>query len=140
MYMLDTNIIIFSIRHPQSECARRLAEHIGKDVCISVITYAELEYGILNSSNPAQNRLAMQLFLAGIRILDFDISAGSHFGSILAYLARRKADRPGHDRDRMIAAHARSLGCTLITDNKKDFSDIPGLTIDNWRVPGDLKS
>lgn len=68
MYMLDTNIIIFCIRHLHSECAEKLAEHIGTDVCISVITYADLEYGIENSSDPVRNREAVHRFLAGILI------------------------------------------------------------------------
>lgn len=49
MYMLDTSMFIFCLRHPDSKCAETLAEHIGHDVCISVVTYAELEYGIMNS-------------------------------------------------------------------------------------------
>ena len=138
MYMLDTNIIIFSIRHPNSACAKTLAGHVGKDLCISVVTYAELEYGIRNSSNPARNRTAIRLFLAGIRVFDFGVSAAEHFGDILAYLAGKGPRQPGHDRDRMIAAHARSLGCTLVTDNRKDFAGIPRLSLESWREPGDL--
>lgn len=139
MFMLDTNIIIFCIRHPNSECAATLASHLGSDVCISVVTYAELEYGIMNSSDPARNRQAINHFLAGIKIIDFDINAASHFGDILADLKKRHKDKSNMDRDKMIAAHARSLGYTLITDNTKDFIDIPGIKLDNWRVPGDLK-
>lgn len=138
MFMLDTNIIIFTIRHPQSACAKRLAQHIGKDVCISVVTYAELEYGIENSSNPAQNREAMLRFLAGISILPFELDAAIHYGQILAELKKAHKDKQNQDRDKMIAAHARSLNYTLVTDNTKDFIDISGLSLDNWREPGDL--
>lgn len=138
MYMLDTNIIIFSIRHPDSECAKKLADHVGVDLCISVVTYAELEYGIRNSKRPEQNRAAMQMFLAGIWILDFDIHAAEHFGDILADLHQRKLSQESSDRDKMIAAHARSLGYTLVTNNTKDFIHIKGLTLEDWRVPGDL--
>ena len=60
MYMLDTNILIFSIRHPTSACAAMLADHVvSNDVCISVVTYAELEFGIVNSSDPEKNRAAV---------------------------------------------------------------------------------
>ena len=138
MYMLDTNIIIFCIRHPKSACAATLAEHIGHDVCISVVTYAELEYGIMNSSNPKQNRQAVNYFLAGIKILDFDMNAAIHFGDILADLKQKHKDKQNQDRDKMIAGHARSLGYTLVTDNTKDFADIPNLKLENWRKPGDL--
>lgn len=138
MYMLDTNIIIFCMRHPDSTCTSRLASHLGRDVCISVVTYAELEYGIMNSSDPARNRLAVNQMLAGIRVLDFDIDASIHFGDILAELRRKGADKQNQDRDKMIAGHARSLGYTLVTDNTKDFADIDGLLLENWREPGDL--
>ena len=139
MFMLDTNIIIFSIRHPHSACAKKLASHVGKDVCISVITYAELEYGIENSSNPSRNREAIQFFLAGIPIVDFDLDASVHFGQILAALRKKHKDHQGHDREWMISASARSRGFTLITDNLKDFIDIDNLNIESWRESGDLE-
>ncbi len=135
MFMLDTNIIIFSLRHPDSPCAMKLADHVGKDVCISVITFAELVYGVENSSKPTQNRTALRLFLSGIRICDFDMSAAAEFGSLLAELKKSGQYQPAHDRDRMIAAHARARGDVLVTDNYKDFQDISGLRTENWRTP-----
>lgn len=138
MFMLDTNILIFSIRHPGSSCAKRVSEHVGQDICISVITYAEMVYGVENSSNPAKNAEALNRFLAGISILDFDMDAGIHFGRILAELKKTGKDKQNQDRDKMIAAHARSLGYILVTDNTKDFKDIQGLILENWREPGDL--
>ncbi len=132
MYMLDTDILIYCMRHPESGCASTVSEHLGDDLCISVITYAELEYGIENSSRPLQNREAVNKILAGIRILDFDMDAAVHFGRVLAEL-KKKGLYIGHrDRDKMIVAHARSLGYTLVTDNLKDFADIDGLSLDNW--------
>lgn len=138
MYMLDTNIIIFCLRHPDSPCAATLADHVGKDVCISVITFAELVYGIENSTKPEQNRLAVKLFLSGISICDFDMDAASEFGKLLAELKKSGQYQPAHDRDRMIAAHARVRGDILVTDNTKDFEGIAGLRITNWRTTGDL--
>ena len=133
MYMLDTNIIIFCIRHPDSPCAARLADHLGRDVCISVVTFAELEYGIMNSCDPARNREAVTFFLSGIKVLDFDMDAAIHFGDILAELMRKNKSKQNQDRDKMIAAHARSKGFTLVSDNTKDFIDIDGLSLENWR-------
>lgn len=138
MYMLDTNILIFCMRHPDSVCAARVADHLGEDVCISVVTYAELEFGICNSSRPEQSRAAVHRILAGIRIEDFGIRAARHYGAILAELKKKKKDKQNQDRDKMIAAHARSNGYTLVTDNTKDFIDIDGLKLENWREPGDL--
>ena len=138
MYMLDTNILIFCMRHPESACAAALADHLGKDVCISVVTYAELEYGIMNSRYPERNRDAINRILAGIPVLDFDMGAAVHFGRILAELRQKKKDRQNQDRDKMIAAHARSRDYILVTDNTKDFMDIDGLKLDTWRESGDL--
>ena len=134
MYMLDTNILIFAMRHPDTPCGYMVAAHAGQDICISVITYSELEYGILNSRNPAKNREAINRMLAGIPILDFDISAGKHFGYILSV---SKAVY-GQDRDKMIAAHCRSLGYTLVTDNIKDFLYVDNLKVISWRTPDDI--
>ena len=138
MYMLDTNILIFCMRHPDSVCAARVADHLGEDVCISVVTYAELEFGICNSSRPEQSRAAVHRILAGIRIEDFGIRAARHYGAILAELKKKKKDKQNQDRDKMIVAHARSNGYTLVTDNTKDFIDIDGLKLENWREPRDL--
>lgn len=134
MYMLDTNIMIFAMRHPNTPCGHMVAAHSGNDICISVITYSELEYGILGSRNPAKNREAVSRMLAGIPILDFTISAGKHFGDILV----KTKGIYGQDRDKMIAAHCRSLGYTLVTDNIKDFQYIDDLDITTWRTPGDI--
>ncbi len=134
MYMLDTNILIFAIRHPDTPCAYTVASHTGIDICISVITYAELEYGIQNSHNPNKNREAISRILAGIPILPFNISAGKHFGDILA----KSRNIHGQDRDKMIAAHCRSLGYTLVTDNIKDFQYVDDINIITWRTSGDI--
>lgn len=130
MYLLDTNIIIYAIRHPDAPLNARLREHLGRDLCISVITYAELEYGAAKSSRPEQNRLALQCFLAGIRVLDFGMAAAKHFGNIFAELERENM-RIG-DRDTLIAAHARSLGYTMVTHNTREFGRVPGLQVEDW--------
>ena len=132
MYMLDTNIIIYAIRHPEAELNDRIRSHLGKDLSISVITYGELEYGICKSSNPEKNRTAVQRFLAGIRILNLDMSAAEHFGDIIADL-EKKRQRIG-DRDMLIAAHARSRGDTVVTNNTREFSRVKGLAIEDWLV------
>ena len=133
MYMLDTNIIIYAIRHPDSEINEILRKHLGKDICISVITYGELEYGIRKSSKPNQNRMAVRRFLAGIRILDLDMAAAEHFGDIIADLEQNRM-RIG-DRDTLIAAHARSMGYTVVTHNTREFGRVKGLHIEDWLAP-----
>ena len=131
MYMLDTNAIIMAVRHPDWTITEKIKAHLGKDLCISSVTYGELEYGIQKSSDPIRNRLAITQILLGIRILSFDAKAAEHFGNIFADL-ESKHQRIG-DRDLMIAGHARSLGYTLITNNTREFSRVESLNIEDWK-------
>jgi len=130
MVMLDTNILVYAIRHPGDAINDVLAEHVANDICISSITYGELEYGVCKSSNPEQNRQALRQMLSGIPILDFDWQAAEHFGDIFADLERR-GQRIG-ERDMLIASHARSLGYTLVTNNTREFSRVDGLAVVDW--------
>ncbi len=129
--MLDTNAVIMGIRHPDWPIFQKLKAHVGKDICISVITLGELEYGIRKSSRPEITRLAVYTFLAGIPVIDFDSNAAKHFGDIFGDLELKHMRIS--DRDTMIAAHARSLGYVLITNNTKEFSRVDGLKIEDWR-------
>ena len=135
MYMLDTNAIIMAVRHPDWPVSGRVRDHLGKDLVISSVVYGELEYGIKKSSDPDRNRAAVTGILAGIRIMDFDSRAAEHFGDIFAVL--EKEGRRIHDRDMMIAGHARSLGCTLVTNNTSEFSRVDGLVIEDWKQKTD---
>ena len=132
MFMLDTNALIAAARHPDWPIRERIRQHLGVDLCISAITYAELEYGIRKSAKPEQNRLAVNQLLLGIHILDFDQRAAAHFGDIIATL-ERQGRRIG-DRDTLIAAHARSLNCTLVTHNTGKFTRVPGLRVEDWQA------
>lgn len=131
MYMLDTNAIIMAVRHPDWDISRKIKEHIGNDLCISSITYGELEYGIKKSKDPGKNRMAITEILLGIKIIDFDSVAAAHFGDIFADLEQRGM-RIG-DRDMLIAGHARSKDCTLITNNIREFSRVANLKYEDWK-------
>ena len=131
MYMLDTNAVIMGVRHPDWPIFEKIKAHVGKDLCISVITLGELEYGIRKSSRPEVTRLGVYAFLSGIKIIDFDAEAAGHFGDIFAALELKRMRIS--DRDTMIAAHARSLGYTLVTNNTREFSRVDGLKIEDWK-------
>lgn len=131
MYMLDTNAIIMAIRHPDWPISSKIEKHLGIDLCISSITYAELVYGIKKSNNPQKSRLAVSQILYGIKILDFDQKAAEEFGDIFADL-EQKHQRIG-DRDTLIAAHARALGYTLVTNNTKEFCRVKNLKVEDWK-------
>ena len=130
MYMLDTNAVIMAIRHPESPVLSKIVQHLGKDLCISVITLGELEYGVKKSKDPDKTRLAVYKFLAGIPVLDFDTSAAQHFGDIFGDLELRSMRIS--DRDTMIAAHARSRGFTVVTNNVREFSRVRDLKYEDW--------
>ena len=85
MYMLDTNILIYAIRHPQDQVTERIiSEAVNGQVCISAITYGELEIGILKSRNPGKNRLAVEAILAGISVFSYDSCAAAFYAQIRA--------------------------------------------------------
>lgn len=129
-YMLDTNICIYVIKHKPESVFRKLKKIKPEDVCISSITYAELAYGVEKSAQPERNRLALSMMLSSIEIVAFDDSAADEYGEIRAGLERKGT--PIGSLDMLIAAHARSLGCTLVTNNTKEFCRVEGLEVVNW--------
>ena len=129
-YMLDTNIVAYA-KNKRTPCVlENLLQHEPSEICISAITMAELDYGIFNSSNPQKNRMALMLFLSGINVLPFDKVASMEYGSIRHYLKSNGIIIGGNDM--LIAAHARSMGITLVTHNTKEFSRVPELKIEDW--------
>ena len=129
-FMLDTNIIAYAKNNRPESVLQRFMEHRPEDMCISAITMAELEFGICKSSKPAQNRLALMMFLSEIQVVPFDGKAAQEYGLIRAELTAKGT--PIGANDLLIAAHARSLGLTLITNNGREFERVPGLTVENW--------
>lgn len=130
MYMLDTNILIYAMKHPRDQIMERLIEHTAIDLCISTVTYAELLLGVEKSAYSDKNRSLLMRFLFGVEILDFDQEAAQHYANIKAAL--QKQGMPVGDLDMMIAGHARSLGYTVVTNNRKHFDRIDGLKVEDW--------
>jgi tRNA(fMet)-specific endonuclease VapC len=129
-YMLDTNICIYVIREKPAGVLRRFRQTNVKDVCISSITLGELEYGVNRSSQPGRNKLALAAFLAPIQVSPFEDMAAQAYGQVRAVL--EKQGTPIGSLDTLIAAHALSLDCTLVTNNEKEFRRVPGLHVQNW--------
>jgi tRNA(fMet)-specific endonuclease VapC len=128
-YMLDTNICIYLMKaHPPAVLAR-LQQLDHGDAVISIISYAELRVG-LEGLGPtrAQNERALQLITHDIPVLPFDETAAESYGVHRAAVRDRRRDA----LDRLIAAHAASLGLTLVTNNEADFRDYPSLMVENW--------
>lgn len=128
--MLDTNICIYTIKRRPANVIDRLHRLDVSDVGISSITLSELQYGAAKSSRPDQNRIALMEFLAPIEIAFYDDAAAFAYADVRASLEKR--GRPLAALDMLIAAHALSLGATLVTNDKRAFGRVPGLQIENW--------
>lgn len=129
-YMLDTNICIYLIRNTFPALRERFLTQKAENICISSITYAEMMYGVEKSSYPDRNRAALLLFLQHIEVLNWDPFAANDYGKIRASL--EKKGTPISQMDEMIAAHAKSLGCTLVTHNTREFERVDGLLVEDW--------
>lgn len=129
-YMLDTNTCIYIIKRKPVEVINRFRQFQISQVSISSITFSELEYGAIKSSKPEQNHLALAQFLAPIEILPYDNGAAQHYGELRLYL--EKHGTPIGSLDMLIAAHALSTGCILVTNDIKEFERVPNLKINNW--------
>lgn len=129
-YLLDTNICINLIdRHPPQVLARLAPLPIG-DAVMSVISYAELWHGVERYAGEDRDSAARALkrLIARLPVLDYPALAAEHYGVLAAAVKDRRRDV----MDRLIAAHTRGLGLTLVTDNEADFAGYPGLTVENW--------
>lgn len=128
--MLDTNVCIDLIRGTHPEVLAKLnrcnPEHVG----ISSIVFAELHVGVCKSSDPARNLEKLTDFCTPLTIVPFDSLAAESYGLVRAHL--ESAGTPIGPLDTLIAAHALACQCTLVTNNGKEFSRVPGLPCVNW--------
>jgi tRNA(fMet)-specific endonuclease VapC len=129
-YMLDTDTCSCIMRRSHDTVLKRLAKVPVSDVCISVITKAELLYGVEVSPKRRQDEAALDAFLRHVEVLDFPGQASSHYAKIRAELEMRGAMIGANDL--LIAAHARSQKLTLITNNTREFRRVRELSIENW--------
>lgn len=128
--MLDTNICIYIMKNRPEYVRNKLKEFDVGDVCLSSIVVSELYYGAYKSEHTEKNLLALEYFLKPFDIIEYDLNASIEYGSIRASL--EKSGKVIGGLDMMIAAHARSLDMTLVTNNVKEFDRIENLVIDNW--------
>ena len=128
-YLLDTNILSDLIRHPQGTVAARIAAAGEETVCTSIIVAAELRFGAANSGS---KKLAerVDLILSALEILPLEAPADRHYRDVHHHLMRRRI--PIGPNDLLIAAHALSVGLTVVTANAGEFARVPGLNVENW--------
>lgn len=128
-YLLDTNIVIYVIkRRPLSALAQFNAQ-AGR-MAISSITLAELMHGAEKSSDPSRTTAVVEDFCSRLEVLGYGAKAAMHYGSIRADLESRGL--PIGVNDLHIAAHARSEGLVLVTNNLREFERVPALQLENW--------
>lgn len=129
-YMLDTDTCSYIMKRSSEPVMKRLRAIPVASVCISVITKSELLYGVEVSPRHMQDATALQAFLPHVEILEFPDNAAIHYAQIRADLKKRGQMIGANDL--FIAAHARSLGLRLVTNNVAEFSRVKGLTLENW--------
>lgn len=128
-YLLDTNIVIYVIKRKPIELLPIFNAKVGQ-MAISAITFAELIHGVEKSAKPEHNLRQVEDFTSRLEILAYSNKAAAHYGDIRASLER--IGKPIGVNDLHIAAHARSEGLTLVSNNIREFERVAGLLLENW--------
>ena len=118
-YLVDTDICIYVI----NQRPRKVIERFQQAVV------AELAFEVAKTGSQ-RNRDALQAFLLPLEIVTFDLEAALTYGDVRAELEAK--GKPLGPLDTMIAAHARTLGLTLVTNNVREFKRVRGLAVENW--------
>ena len=128
-YLLDTNIVIYVMKKRPIEVMGIFNQNANR-MAISAITFSELQYGAEKSKRVQENFNTIEEFTSLIDILPYTAKASMHYGDILAGL--EKLGQTIGVNDLHIAAHARSEGLVLVTNNMSEFARVPGLLLENW--------
>ena len=131
-YMLDTDTCSYIMKRSNDAVLKRLQKVSVSDVCISVITKSELQFGVEVSPRRRQDESALSAFLGYVEVLDFPETASLHYAKIRAHLKTLGTMIGANDL--FIAVHARSLGLTLVTNNTREFGRVPKLVTENWTL------
>lgn len=123
-YLIDANAALYSMDEGYAPLKARLANCVPGEIALSVISYAEIAYGTYVGKPPPPEIL--EAFVAAIPLLPFDEPAARAYALLPFKRARF---------DRLLAAHALSIGATVVTNNEADFADVPGLSVENWTLP-----
>ena len=128
-YLLDTNIVIYVLKRRPVEVLSTFNANASR-MAISAITLAELLHGAEKSSRVSENLAAVEDFCSRLQVLPYGPKAAQHYGAIRAAL--EKLGQPIGVNDMHIAAHARSEGLVLVTNNMGEFARVPALEAENW--------
>ena len=128
-YLLDTNIVIYVLKRRPVEVLSTFNANASR-MAMSSITLAELLHGAEKSSRVSENLAAIEDFCSRLEVLPYGPKAAQHYGAIRAAL--EKLGQPIGVNDMHIAAHARSEGLVLVTNNMGEFARVPALELENW--------
>lgn len=129
MYMLDTDICVYVINENPVELKATFNRY-SQQLAISSITLAELMFGVEKSGNRLRNLENALDFTRRVSVLFFDDKAAMEYGKLRAELQWKGT--PIGPNDTLIAAHARSIDATLVTNNIQEFNRVQGLRVENW--------
>ena len=129
-YLLDTNICIYIRRERPQAVMERFKILPPGSTAISVITYGELAYGVRKGPDPHRAMMILEELTALIPVLPMAADVAETYRTIRSGLAAR-GELIGNN-DLWIAAHAKCLEMTLVTNNEEEFQRVRGLKIENW--------
>lgn len=132
-YMLDTDICVYAINGRAPQVIEAMEQHLSAGLGISAIAASELHFGVAKSGS-RRNAEALRMFLAQLEVAPFDLGAAEVCGGVRTWL--QAAGTPIGPLDTLIAAHACALDVTLVTNNTREFSRVPGLKLANWAAAG----
>jgi tRNA(fMet)-specific endonuclease VapC len=128
-YLLDTNAVSDLVRFPGGRVAARIAAVGEVEVCTSIVVAAELRYGAAKKQSPRLTR-QLEAVLGALRVLPLEPPVDDHYAVTRVQLEVQGTPIGGNDL--LIAAHALALELTVVTDNDREFSRVPGLAVENW--------
>jgi tRNA(fMet)-specific endonuclease VapC len=137
VYMLDTNIASELIKPGRGIIGKKVKNYGLASLSISTVVAAELRFGYLKRGSARLSDLVEDA-IGFLNVLPFDEPASAEYAAVRLELENR--GKPIGPNDLFIAAHARSLDLTLVTDNIREFSRVDGLKLENWieREPSDV--
>ena len=128
-YLLDTNIVIYVLKRRPIEVLSLFNDNASR-MAISAITLSELFHGAEKSTRVSDNLVAIEDFCSRLEVLPYGAKAAQHYGAIRAGL--EKTGQPIGVNNLHIAAHARSEGLLVVTNNVGEFARVPALQVENW--------
>jgi tRNA(fMet)-specific endonuclease VapC len=123
-YLIDADIVVYALTGQHPHMRARFERRAPGEVGLSAITLAEVSLGIARGHPPGED--VLRRFLNLYPVQPFDEGAARTYATLPFRRARF---------DRLLAAHALSIGAVMVTNNEADFADIPGLRVENWTTP-----